>query len=139
MTTEPPRAPPDRQARFPAGVPHKFANVNHAVHQPASTSRRGGLSFTHLDSVDAVESTIANIARVIPIPVNRKRFSKAETEVPKLNVDGSSPFTRFHVSHVELPLYERASGINVRRERPAVARKRFQTAAKTLGDDVVTP
>ncbi|MAC66919.1 MAG: hypothetical protein CMK54_02770, partial [Proteobacteria bacterium] len=24
-----------------------------------------------------------------------KRFSKAETEVPELNVDGSSPFTRF--------------------------------------------
>ncbi len=64
--------------------------------RPASTSSWGGLSFTHLDSVDAVESTIANIARVILIPVNRKRFSKAETEVPKLNVDGSSPFTRFH-------------------------------------------
>ena len=68
----------------------------HPTHQPASTSRRGGLSFALLDSVDAVESTNANIATVILIPVNRKRFLKAETEVPKLNVDGSSPFTRFH-------------------------------------------
>ena len=67
----------------------------HPTHQPASTSRRGGLSFAPLDSVDAVESTNANIATVILIPVNRKRFLKAETEVPKLNVDGSSPFTRF--------------------------------------------
>ena len=69
--------------------------------RPASTSSWGGLSFTHLDSVDAVESTIANIARVILIPVNRKRFSKAETEVPELNVDGSSPFTRFHPNRIE--------------------------------------
>ena len=28
--------------------------------------------------------------------MNRKRFLKAETEIPELNVDGSSPFTRFH-------------------------------------------
>jgi hypothetical protein len=69
--------------------------VNHAVHQPASTSRRGGLSFVLLNSVDAVESTNATTATVNPIPVNRKRLLKVETDVPKLNVDGSSRFTRF--------------------------------------------
>ena len=48
-----------------------------------------------LNSVDAVESTNATTATVNPIPVNRKRLLKVETDVPKLNVDGSSPFTRF--------------------------------------------
>ena len=33
--------------------------------------------------------------------MNRKRLLKVETDVPKLNVDGSSPFTRFSTTFAE--------------------------------------
>ena len=38
--------------------------------------------------------------------------------LPKLNVDGSNPFTRFYISHVELSLYEGLPGIVFRLRQP---------------------
>ena len=41
-----------------------------------------------------------------------------ERQLPKLNVDGSNPFTRFYISHVELSLYEGLPGIVFRLRQP---------------------
>ena len=41
-----------------------------------------------------------------------------ERQPSKLNVDGSNPFTRFYISHVELSLYEGLPGIVFRLRQP---------------------